>query len=376
MDRPTEGRSSLHKTKWCEFYWRSHGCYHGNNCSHAHFWHEYCGPSPRTHDVDGGHIGDVRRHDGPQEAAGSNHHMQLMNEISQCMSNVQRADAALRQRVVEAAQTINEAAGGQDPGGHNADHPVDEAADRLQEAADNASPADHPGHEAADDLHDPDEAQNQVQDDSCLFVPVLTGDDPSGHEADRPGDEAADRPQEAADSDSHAGHAGDSDRPTSLPLIRLPEADFNKFMDEEMMRVIGEDSGGHKADHPGDEAADDPHDPDGAQEQVQDDRSTEEVLRYIFGDHEAADDADEAADLLTRARARAEEELRAREPRKVVWQCSRGYWVKMDKLQSYFGGEHGLSIKYLGSKGRGVPASIVRSSRRDHRSPTWILLSV
>ena len=132
--------------------------------------------------------------------------------------------------------------------------------------------------------------------------------------------------------------------------------------------MIGEDSGGHKADHPGDEAADDPHDPDGAQEQVQDDRSTEEVLRYIFDDHEAADDPDGAQEKVQDDTA-LEEELPGDEGQDVrihiiVSQCSRGYWVKMDKLQGYFGGEHGLSIKYLDQ------------SRRGYRSPAWILLRV
>ena len=32
------------KTKWCEFYWRSHGCRHGWNCRHAHTIEEYRGP--------------------------------------------------------------------------------------------------------------------------------------------------------------------------------------------------------------------------------------------------------------------------------------------------------------------------------------------
>ena len=26
-----------HKTDWCEFFFRSHGCYHGDKCRHAHY---------------------------------------------------------------------------------------------------------------------------------------------------------------------------------------------------------------------------------------------------------------------------------------------------------------------------------------------------
>ena len=33
----------LHKTVWCHFYWRSHGCRHGSTCGFAHHIQEYNG---------------------------------------------------------------------------------------------------------------------------------------------------------------------------------------------------------------------------------------------------------------------------------------------------------------------------------------------
>ena len=34
-------RRSLKNTKWCQFVYRSHNCYHGDSCDHAHTWAEY-----------------------------------------------------------------------------------------------------------------------------------------------------------------------------------------------------------------------------------------------------------------------------------------------------------------------------------------------
>ena len=35
--------SAMHKTRWCDFYWRSHGCRHGRRCQHAHDIADYRG---------------------------------------------------------------------------------------------------------------------------------------------------------------------------------------------------------------------------------------------------------------------------------------------------------------------------------------------
>ena len=35
---------AMYKTKWCDFFWRSHGCKHGEHCQHAHYIQEYKGP--------------------------------------------------------------------------------------------------------------------------------------------------------------------------------------------------------------------------------------------------------------------------------------------------------------------------------------------
>jgi hypothetical protein len=64
---------SSHKTKWCEFYWRSHGCKWGHHCTHAHNIWEYRGPddeftqNARRADGDFDPIGDTT--DGPADAA-------------------------------------------------------------------------------------------------------------------------------------------------------------------------------------------------------------------------------------------------------------------------------------------------------------------
>ena len=33
----------VYKKKWCDFFWRSHGCRWGNKCTHAHSIHDYRG---------------------------------------------------------------------------------------------------------------------------------------------------------------------------------------------------------------------------------------------------------------------------------------------------------------------------------------------
>ena len=280
-DRPTGGHSSLHKTKWCEFYARSHGCRHGDDCRHAHFWHEYRG----THAADGGHIGDVRRHDRSQEAAGSDSHIQLVNEFHQHTDDMRRRSALLDIRLTSLSLIVEEVT-------------TVEEEEKEEEVT------------ACKEEDDDEEAGGGEEEQEVTAVKDEYEDD-----EDRALLEAA--------------------SPMCRLLVGHTHDEIDRLFSRIKVALTGhDDPGGHKAD-PGDEAADDPHDPDEAQEQVQDDRSTDGD-HFLTGD-EGPDDPDGAQDDgATRLRW-------TRWTRGWRW----GYSVKMDKLQGYFSGAHGFSIKYL-----------------------------
>ena len=244
---------------------RSHGCRHGNYCTHAHFWSEYRGPRPWTHAADGGPIGDVRRHDRPQEAADADH-------AGERIGDVRRHD-------------------------------------RPQEAADSGSHADHAGDA---DLTEEGDVQSHIFEQvlDAWLAEQGDGDDPGGHHMAEPAPEPEllqSPPEEGWEACLADGgdieealarvRMGVSPEDGSLRMARQAlaeprwEGDGDDPGGQETNRSNawyvdwqegeGDDPGGHKADHPGDwsSSGSGAECVDEAQEQVQDDRYLDVQLR-------------------------------------------------------------------------------------------------
>ena len=201
-------RSPLHKTEWCTFYWRSHGCRWGHNCNHAHSWREYRGDGsgwPVADDA--APVGDVRRHAAthapPAGRGTSTLDADLMFWRRHEVMTLTNTDGD------EAAWTFWQEAA-DDPDGTKARAKAKAATPDLSKSCvipwlDLSAARPEPSETGSLAGSSPDGQQALLQ---CARNAIL-GNDPGGDKADHPGDEAADDPGDEAPAESDEAHQED-----------------------------------------------------------------------------------------------------------------------------------------------------------------------